>query len=70
MQFVNIVDFMKVMPLGPDFAAALSSKVFLHDGPDGSLLGIHELAIFSVVLALLAPPLVLAVERRVRAAAA
>ena len=57
-----------VQHLASALGAGLSSKVFLHDGPNGALLGMHELAIFSIVLAALTPPIVLAVERRVRSA--
>lgn len=44
--------------------AFLSSKI-LHDGASGTVLGMPELAMFAIVMSLLTPPLVWAVERRV-----
>lgn len=44
--------------------AFLSSRI-LHDGPEGAVLGMPELAMFAIVMSLLTPPIVWAVERRI-----
>ena len=45
---------------------AIASSQFLSDGPGGSLLGVPALAMTSIALAFLTPPLVFAVERLLR----
>lgn len=64
--------FMSVQSAVQHFASALGAGIssqILRDGPNGTVLGMPQLAIFVIVLSALTPPLVWAVERRVRAAA-
>ena len=53
-----------VQHLASAAGAFLSSRI-LHDGPEGAVLGMPELAMFAIVMSLLTPPIVWAVERRI-----
>lgn len=53
-----------VQHLASAAGAVLSSRI-LHDGPDGAVLGMPELAMFAIVMSVVTPPIVWAVEKRV-----